>query len=143
MSQVAAEAAFDGADEMEAIKHGYEDNRRLLLERLPRAGFDSFLPVDGAFYLYADVSRFCDDSFAFACRMLEEAGVAATPGIDFDPVQWPALHSLQLCGGARRNERGGGTAQVVDRRRMKCPRAPVLYFLSRYLCLSFRGEAVG
>ncbi len=50
------------------------------------AGFDSFLPADGAFYLYADVSRFCNDSFSFAFRMLEEAGVAATPGIDFDPV---------------------------------------------------------
>jgi len=44
-----------------------------------------FLPVDGAFYLYADVSHFADDSFDFAKRMLEEAGVAVTPGIDFDP----------------------------------------------------------
>jgi aspartate/methionine/tyrosine aminotransferase len=86
LSQVAALAAFDGAAEMEAIKHGYEDNRRLLVDGLPRAGLASFLPVDGAFYLYADVSRFCDDSFAFAGRMLEEAGVAATPGNDFDPV---------------------------------------------------------
>jgi aspartate/methionine/tyrosine aminotransferase len=86
LSQVAAEAAFEGADEMEAVKHGYEDNRRLLMAGLPRAGFDSFLPVDGAFYLYADVSRFCDDSLDFARRMLEEAGVAATPGADFDPV---------------------------------------------------------
>jgi aspartate/methionine/tyrosine aminotransferase len=86
LSQVAAEAAFDGRDEMEAVKHGYEDNRRLLVEGLPAAGFDSFLPVDGAFYLYADVSRFCNDSHDFARRMLEEAGVAATPGADFDPV---------------------------------------------------------
>jgi aspartate/methionine/tyrosine aminotransferase len=86
LSQVAALAAFDGTGEMEAVKHGYEDNRRVLVDGLPRAGLDTFLPVDGAFYLYADVSRFCDDSFAFAGRMLEEAGVAATPGIDFDPV---------------------------------------------------------
>ncbi len=86
LSQVAAEAAFEGRDEMEAVKHGYEVNRRLLVEGLPRAGFDHFLPVDGAFYLYADVSRFCSDSFDFARRMLEEAGVAATPGADFDPV---------------------------------------------------------
>ncbi len=86
LSQIAARAAFDGAAEMEAVKHGYEDNRRVLVEGLPRAGLDNFLPVDGGFYLYADVSRFCDDSFAFAGRMLEEAGVAATPGIDFDPV---------------------------------------------------------
>jgi aspartate/methionine/tyrosine aminotransferase len=86
LSQVAAEAAFDGRDEMEAVKHGYEVNRRMLMEGLPRAGFDRFLPVDGAFYLYADVSRFCNDSFDFARRMLEEAGVAATPGADFDPA---------------------------------------------------------
>jgi aspartate/methionine/tyrosine aminotransferase len=87
LSQVAAEAAFDGCDEMETVKHGYEVNRRMLMDGLPRIGFDQFLPVDGAFYLYADVSRFCSDSLDFARRMLEEAGVAATPGADFDPVQ--------------------------------------------------------
>ena len=86
LSQVAAQAAFDGRAEMEAVKHGYEENRRILIEGLPAAGLDRFLPVDGAFYLYADVSRFSNDSFDFAKRMLEEAGVAATPGIDFDPV---------------------------------------------------------
>src|ERR1700686_3967843 len=87
LSQIAAEAAFDGRAEMEAVKHGYQDNRRILIEGLPRAGLDRFLPVDGAFYLYADVSRFSNDSLDFAKRMLEEAGVAATPGIDFDPVR--------------------------------------------------------
>jgi aspartate/methionine/tyrosine aminotransferase len=86
LSQIAALAAFDGRDEMEAVKRGYEDNRRTLTEGLPKAGLEKFLPVDGAFYLYADVSRFSLDSLAFAQRMLAEAGVAATPGIDFDPV---------------------------------------------------------
>jgi aspartate/methionine/tyrosine aminotransferase len=86
LSQVAAQAAFDGRDEMEAVKHGYEENRRILTEGLPKAGLDKFLPVDGAFYLYADVSRFMTDSHDFAKRMLDEAHVAATPGIDFDPV---------------------------------------------------------
>ena len=86
LSQVAALAAFDGKAEMEAVKHGYEENRRILVEGLPQAGLDKFLPVDGAFYLYADISRFSSDSLDFAKRMLEEAGVAATPGIDFDPV---------------------------------------------------------
>ena len=87
LSQVAAAAAFEGRDEMEAVKHGYEENRLILTKGLPQAGLPEFLPVDGAFYLYADVSRFTDDSLAFAKRMLEEAGVAATPGIDFDPVR--------------------------------------------------------
>jgi aspartate/methionine/tyrosine aminotransferase len=87
LSQVAALAALDGREEMEAVKHGYEENRRILIDGLPATGLDKFLPVDGAFYLYADVSRFSNDSFDFAKRMLEEAGVAATPGIDFDPVR--------------------------------------------------------
>jgi aspartate/methionine/tyrosine aminotransferase len=87
LSQIAAEAAFDGREEMDSVKHGYEENRRILVEGLPKAGIDRFLPVDGAFYLYADVSHFTDDSYDFAKRMLEEAGVAATPGIDFDPVR--------------------------------------------------------
>jgi aspartate/methionine/tyrosine aminotransferase len=86
LSQIAAEAAFDGRAEMENVKHGYEENRRILLDGLPRIGFDHFLPVDGAFYLYADVSRFTTDSIDFARRMLEGAGVAATPGLDFDPL---------------------------------------------------------
>jgi aspartate/methionine/tyrosine aminotransferase len=86
LAQIAAEAAFDGREEMEAVKHGYEENRRILVDGLPKAGLDKFLPVDGAFYLYADIAEFSNDSLAFAKRMLEEAGVAATPGIDFDPV---------------------------------------------------------
>jgi aspartate/methionine/tyrosine aminotransferase len=86
LAQIAAQAAFDGREEMEAVKHGYEENRRILTEALPKIGLDKFLPVDGAFYLYADISRFSNDSLDFAKRMLNEAGVAATPGIDFDPV---------------------------------------------------------
>jgi aspartate/methionine/tyrosine aminotransferase len=95
LAQVAAEAAFEGREEMEAVKHGYEENRRILTEGLPKAGLDKFLPVDGAFYLYADISRFSDDSLNFAKRMLNEAGVAATPGIDFDPVN--GKHFLRFC----------------------------------------------
>ena len=86
LSQIAAEAAFDGAAEMEEIKHGYQENRRILINGLPKAGLTKFLPADGAFYLYADVSDFTGDSFEFAKQMLEQAHVAATPGIDFDPV---------------------------------------------------------
>ena len=95
LSQIAAQAAFDGRDELENVKHGYEENRRILLDGLPRAGLDSFLPVDGAFYLYVDTSRFSDDSFDFAKRMLEQAGVAATPGVDFDPIH--GRNFLRLC----------------------------------------------
>jgi aspartate/methionine/tyrosine aminotransferase len=86
LSQIAAEAAFDGRQEMEDVKRGYVENRRILIEGLPRAGFTKFLPADGAFYLYADVSDFTSDSLKFAGQMLEQARVAATPGVDFDPV---------------------------------------------------------
>ena len=86
LSQIAAEAAFDGRAEMQAIKRGYLENRQILIEGLPKAGLDKFLPADGAFYLYADVSAFTSDSFEFAKKMLEQAHVAATPGIDFDPL---------------------------------------------------------
>ncbi len=95
LSQIAAEAAFDGRPELEDIKRGYQENRRILLDGLPRVGVDAFLPADGAFYLYADVSPLSNDSFAFASRMLEEAGVAVTPGIDFDPVRGSRF--VRLC----------------------------------------------
>jgi aspartate/methionine/tyrosine aminotransferase len=86
LSQIAAEAAFDGKPEMEEVKRGYLENRRILIEGLPRAGLTKFLPADGAFYLYADVSDFTSDSLTFASEMLEKAHVAATPGADFDPI---------------------------------------------------------
>jgi aspartate/methionine/tyrosine aminotransferase len=86
LSQIAAEAAFAGRDEMEIVKRGYEANRRILITGLPQAGLSEFLPADGAFYLYADVSKFTSDSYEFARKMLEQAHVAATPGVDFDPV---------------------------------------------------------
>jgi aspartate/methionine/tyrosine aminotransferase len=95
LSQIAAEAAFDGRAELEAIKHGYEDNRKILIEGLPKAGLSKFLPVDGAFYLYADVSEFSGDSFDFAKRLLEEAHVAITPGVDFDPAN--GRHFVRFC----------------------------------------------
>lgn len=87
VSQVAALGAFDGLEELEANKRVYAANRALLLAELPKAGFDAIIPADGAFYLYVDVSRFTQDSLAFAKLMLEETGVAATPGVDFDEAR--------------------------------------------------------
>jgi aspartate/methionine/tyrosine aminotransferase len=100
LSQLAAEAAFDGREEMEQIKRGYLENRRILIEGLPQAGLGRFLPADGAFYLYADVSDFTSDSFDFATQMLEQAHVAATPGVDFDPVHGRAFIRLCYAGSA-------------------------------------------
>lgn len=95
VSQVAALGAFDGIDELEEIKSRYARSRSLLLEELPRAGLANILPADGAFYLYADVSHLTDDSAAFATSMLREIGIAATPGIDFDPRRGRSY--LRLC----------------------------------------------
>jgi aspartate/methionine/tyrosine aminotransferase len=112
LSQIAAEAAFEGRAELESVRRDYEENRRMLLEGLPRVGLDSFLPADGAFYLYADVSRFSTDSLGFATRMLEEAGVAATPGIDFDPVR--GQNFLRLCYAGGRGEMREAIERIGD-----------------------------
>ena len=85
LSQLAALAAFDCKEELEGHVAAYARNRALLLERLPKAGFDRLAPADGAFYIYADVGHLTNDSEAFCRRMLAETGVAATPGVDFDP----------------------------------------------------------
>nr|WP_156392566.1 aminotransferase class I/II-fold pyridoxal phosphate-dependent enzyme [Rhizobium sp. Root482] len=85
LSQIAAEAALDCEEELDRYKASYAANRDLLMKRLPQIGFSIASPMDGAFYAYADVSRFTNDSMDFARRMLAEIDVAATPGLDFDP----------------------------------------------------------
>jgi aspartate/methionine/tyrosine aminotransferase len=84
VSQAAAMGAFESQEEIERNRATYAANRVLLLEELGQAGFDRIAPADGAFYLYADVSDFTDDALSFARQMLEETGVATTPGTDFD-----------------------------------------------------------
>jgi len=85
LSQIAGIAAFSATDELEAVKRRYAANRELLAERLPLLRFPLAAPMDGAFYAYCDVSQLTNDSMQFARQMLAEAGVAATPGRDFDP----------------------------------------------------------
>ena len=85
ISQRAAVAAFGCRAELDANVARYAANRALLLERLPQAGLDRLAPADGAFYVYADVGHLTNDSEDFCRRMLLETGIAATPGIDFDP----------------------------------------------------------
>ena len=85
LSQVAAEHAFSESDALDVNVENYAKNRALLLQELPKAGIEKFAPADGAFYLYADISHLSDDSTKFCRQMLTEAGVAATPGLDFDP----------------------------------------------------------
>ena len=84
ISQVTALAAMECHEELDANMSVYRDNRRLILDGLPTAGFDKFAPPDGGFYAYVDVSDYTNDSRAFAAEILEKAGVAVTPGLDFD-----------------------------------------------------------
>lgn len=87
ISQHGGIAVFDCLDELEANVARYARNRDILLKRLPEIGFEKFAPADGAFYIYADISGFGEDAAVLCSRMLNEAGVATTPGIDFDPYK--------------------------------------------------------
>ena len=86
-SQVAALAAMECDDELQANMDVYRANRTLMIDGLRAAGFTSFAPPDGAFYVYADVSAITDDSRVLARDILDKAGVAVTPGLDFDPIR--------------------------------------------------------
>jgi aspartate/methionine/tyrosine aminotransferase len=87
VSQAAGIAAFDATEELDANVRRYAANRALLLEELPKAGFTRLTVPDGAFYIYADVADFTEDSLDFSKCMLAETGIAATPGLDFDPAR--------------------------------------------------------
>ncbi len=86
-SQIAALAAMDCRDELEANVAVYTKNRALMLKGLPAAEIQNVAPPDGAFYVYADVSEFTDDAHAMSRDILDKAGVAVTPGLDFDKAR--------------------------------------------------------
>jgi aspartate/methionine/tyrosine aminotransferase len=86
-SQIAALAAMDCDEELQLNMDVYRKNRAMMLTGLKEAGFTSFAPPDGAFYVYADVSELTTDSRQLAAEILERAGVAVTPGLDFDPIR--------------------------------------------------------
>ncbi|MDE2006699.1 MAG: aminotransferase class I/II-fold pyridoxal phosphate-dependent enzyme [Rhodospirillales bacterium] len=98
VSQIAAEAAFDCHAELAANVARYRRSRDHLLTALPRAGFDRLSPAEGAFYLFADVTARTNDSVAFCARMLAEAGIAATPGVDFDLTRGNRFLRFSYCG---------------------------------------------
>jgi len=98
LSQHAAIAAFDCTDELDANVARYAANRALLLDKLPSVGFDRLAPAEGAFYLYADVSRLTNDSETFCREMLDQIGVATAPGTDFDQTRGPAHLRISYAG---------------------------------------------
>ncbi len=98
LSQHAAVAAFDCHSELQENLALYAANRALLLEALPKAGFPDLAPADGAFYIYADIRHLTNDSNGFCQRMLAETGVAATPGLDFDPARGQSTMRFSFAG---------------------------------------------
>ncbi len=112
LSQQGALRAFDCGEELESHKDVYRRNRDLLAERLPSIGIDRIVPMDGAFYAYLDVSRLTNDSFELARRLLREAHVATTPGLDFDPDRGGRYLRLSFAGGT--NEIGEAVDRLSD-----------------------------
>jgi aspartate/methionine/tyrosine aminotransferase len=98
ISQVAAEAAFDCHEELQANVARYRRSRDHLLRALPEAGFNRLAPAEGAFYLFADITERSNDSTAFCARMLAEVGIAVTPGVDFDHARGNRFLRFSYCG---------------------------------------------
>ena len=98
VSQVAAEAAFDCHEELQHNLLHYKASRAYLVDTLSHAGFARLTPAEGAFYLYADVSHRTNDSVAFCDRLLRQAGVATTPGVDFDAANGTHFMRMSYCG---------------------------------------------
>lgn len=100
LAQHAAVAAFtpESLGEAEGLLAHYADNRRLLLDGLRAIGVDRLAPTDGAFYVYADVSEFTNDSLSFCSKLLADTGVAIAPGIDFDTVRGGSYVRLSFAG---------------------------------------------
>ena len=96
--QHAALGALEARAELDRRVEGYGANRALLLEALPGIGLDRLVPPEGAFYLYADISRFGLDSITFCARLLAETGVALTPGNDFDLARGQGYVRLSFAG---------------------------------------------
>ncbi|WP_028754069.1 pyridoxal phosphate-dependent aminotransferase [Rhizobium leucaenae] len=98
LSQIAAAAALGAGAELDVYRESYRHNRDFLMRRLPEIGFSIASPMDGAFYAYVDVGRFTNDSMAFARKMLAEINVAATPGLDFDPIEGHRVMRISYAG---------------------------------------------
>ena len=112
-SQIAALAALapEGRAELDAHRAVYAENRRILLDGLAAAGLTHSAPADGAFYLYLDVSAYTKDSLALSAEILHEAGVAVTPGLDFDKTRGAGF--LRLSYARSSAEVAEGVARLV------------------------------
>ena len=97
VSQIAATRAFDCDEELQTHVERYRENREILLEGLPKAGFTKLSSAGGAYYIYADVSHLTDDSVGLCRRLLDVTGVACVPGVDFDRERGKAFVRFSFC----------------------------------------------
>lgn len=98
LAQLAGVAAFDAVGELDGHVARYAANRAVLLDGLAAMGFATIAPADGAFYAWVDVSGISDDAEALCATWLADLGVAATPGIDFDPTRGHHFVRFSFCG---------------------------------------------
>ena len=100
LAQHASLAAFaeESYAELDGHVARYAENRRILLEGLPRLGVTRTAPADGAFYVYADVAHLTEDTMAFCHAMLARTGVAMAPGVDFDTVDGQRFVRMSFAG---------------------------------------------
>ena len=100
LAQHAAVAAFstESIAEADGLLSHYAGNRALLLDGLRDIGIDRLAPADGAFYVYADVGQYTEDSLSFCSNLLADTGVAIAPGIDFDTVYGSSFVRFSFAG---------------------------------------------
>ena len=117
ISQVAALAALEASEELDGHVRTYARNRDRLLEALGAAGFGTIAPADGAFYVYANVSPFGLDATSFTRALLNETGIAATPGNDFDPIEGDRWVRFSYAGSANEIDRAADALIAWCRKR--------------------------
>ena len=117
ISQVAALAALEASEELDGHVRTYARNRDRLLEALGAAGFGTIAPADGAFYVYANVSLFGLDATSFTRALLNETGIAATPGNDFDPIEGDRWVRFSYAGSANEIDRAADALIAWCRKR--------------------------
>lgn len=100
LPQYAAVAAFspESVAEADGLVEHYGQNRELLLRGLAEIGLDKLAPADGAFYVYADISQYSNDSLAFCAKLLADTGLAIGPGVDFDTQHGGSFVRLSFAG---------------------------------------------
>jgi aspartate/methionine/tyrosine aminotransferase len=100
-------AAFDVVAELDHHARRHGTNRRILVGSLREAGVQDIAPAEGAFYVWADMSSW-GGSRALCRTWLEELGVAATPGMDFDPDRGERYVRFSVAGTTEEIEEAAG-----------------------------------